>query len=1583
MRRGDLKQVQMLIRSGVSVNEGWTGCCSLLMVAIEEGHTDIALELIKEGADVHAKDNNLQTALHIACDKELEDVIQALVDRGSRVNERDKLDRTPLMIASRATHYAGSSDQRNVDLLIPACSRAAILMCLLRAGASCEGLSAEQLNDLLCHACSKGDVRAVRTLLENGCGVSQLCKKDQYRLFRQACDSGSLFVVQALLQNGWSVNVLSRRLQYHLLKLAFCESQWTIVRDLLRNGCRMGILGKEEQKRFLQHAHHAGDEFVAHTLLKNGCRANILPSEEQEEILNLASHAGEMSVLWALLKSGFRVSKLSRKALIELLHYAIYLYNLPFSPYPRIFNILVRKNCEELFHHACNAGDVFVVHALLKNGCSVSSLKKSEDQDDLFCHASHVGDLFVVHALIENGCSVNILSSVHQEELLHQASHEGEVFVVHTLLKNAYGCCVNILPSENQEELLCQASHEGDMFVVHILLKSGCNVNILSSVDQEGLLCQASREGDMFVVHTLLKSGCSVNCLPSEDQENLLCQASHEGDMFVVHALLKSGCNVNILSGVDQEGLLCQASREGDMFVVHTLLKSGCSVNCLPSEDQENLLCQASHEGDMFVVHALLDNGCSVNSLPSEVQEELLRHASQVCDMFVVHALLKSSCSVNILSGENQEELLHQASREGDMFVVRTLLKSGCSVTILSSKNQEELLRQASCEGDMFVVHTLLKSGCSVTILSSKNQEELLRQASREGDMFVVHTLFKNSCSVNILPREDQEELLHQATHEGELFVAHALLKNGCSVNILSSEDQEELLHDASHEGDMFVVHTLLDNGCNVNSQPSEDQEELFRQASQVCDMFVVHALLKNGCKISILSEDQQKVLCCHACQIGDAFVVEALISSGFNVNCVFDGYTPLMIGACEGHEEVLKKLILAGADVGMQIAHGDTALHLAALNNHIQSGILLVEGGASTRIKNTLFQTPLDVASKEFKEAIEEAMSFTTRKTLCIIGNAEGGKSTLIAALQAESNSFIGKTLNRMRRVDDRLKRTAGIETLPHCSQRYGEVLFYDFAGQHEYHGPHQMFLEALLCKPGVSVTLLLVVKATKEEETILHQLHRWLSPVALLATTASPPQVIIIGSFLDKVKSKLEATAKLTRCIEATKKDLDKLPLEFMGLCMLNCRQPESAGINKLCKFLRDIPIPDFRATHTQYSLAWVLSQIRLSFKSRASPLHEFSKWIQDNMNNLPLTMPPAEEVCQDLSAAGHALFLLNKEDPTKSWLVLDLPSILHDVYGTLFSQSKGIVNEFGLLHLQHLNKLFPNLDLAMVQQLLISLDFCIPVDPVVLKVELSKLTQSEEASGWLFFPALISAKPSSSIVEAPLQQNIHHFCWQLKTSNKHSISARVLQTILLHMAAHFVVKHHQTESTQQHCCSIWWNGISWQSKKGIDVAVHISNNQVIQVVGASITSADKSCHYLTEIISDILSTVRQLSPKLAATAYIIYPPKLPSLHEVLPYPLPRELFPVADIRHSIKNCDEFSLSLKDSDNCSTRVPVSDLFGGCTPSLVDIERIFWAESEPNSLWTLTEPCQVQASMVTGEIQTDILSQTVYGKHN
>ena len=785
---------------------------------------------------------------------------------------------------------------------------------------------------------------------------------------------------------------------------------------------------------------------------------------------------------------------------------------------------------------------------------------------------------------------------------------------------------------------------------------------------------------------------------------------------------------------------------------------------------------------------------------------------------------------------------------------------------------------------------------------------------------------------------------------------------------------QERMFRHAILDGNWVLVRGLLKNGYCISSLSTEEQEMLFLHAfdksgSFVGDVGVIQALLQNGVvMVSILSSTQQQRLLLLACDVNALTVADALITNGCNVNYADKNkYTPLMVAAHRGHEELVKKLLLANAKVGMQDAYGATALHHAARKNYIQCGILLVEGGASVRTKDIHSETPLDVAySPEFRKAIKEADSFTTRKTVCIIGNAEGGKSTLVAALQAESSSFLGRVINRLRKVDVHLKRTTGIDTIPHGSQKYGEVLFFDFAGQHEYHGPHQVFLESLLSKPGVSITLLLVVKATEEEDAILHQLHRWLSPLAVAITTASPPQVIVIGSFLDKVTSKQEATAKLTRCIEVTRKDLEELPLEFVGSCLLDCRQPQSEGMDQLCCLLKEAPIPDFRATHTQYSLAWVLSQIRSTQMARAVQLQEFSKWIHDNQHNLPKTMPPPEEVCQDLSAAGHALYIPNKEESLKSWLVLDLPGILHNVYGTLFSQSKEMTTEFGLLHCCHLVSLFPDLDVELVQLLLVSLEFCIPVDPSVLKVEISTLMQSEEASGWLFFPALIFTKPPQLCLGGPAQQSGKYLCWQLWSSKKHSISAHVLQTILLRLAAHFVVQQCNKEGVRQHCCSIWWNGIAWQSKRGVDIAVHIANNRVIQVVGMSNMSAATLCRYLFDVISDILLTVHQLSPKLAAAAYIVHPPKMAFLHEDVPDSSPKELFPVEDIRNSIAEYEDYTLSCKDTFGLSSRLPVPDLFGGWNPSLEDIERILWRQpgpSRPQSSDGLSMPTSTLAS--------------------
>ena len=1035
---------------------------------------------------------------------------------------------------------------------------------------------------------------------------------------------------------------------------------------------------------------------------------------------------------------------------------------------------------------------------------------------------------------------------------------------------------------------------------------------------------KACKEGKLDKVKKFVKEGCDVNTtIGGHFGRTPLMYAAGEGRFDVVKYLIDHGADVSKKAWHERTALHT-ASERGNLKVVEALLSKGAEID-VEDEDRCTPLMLAAGRGHIDISLYLIDHSARADINKKDgCKRTALHYASERGDLEVVKALLSKGAEIDVEGGDRCTPLMWAAGK-GHIDISLYLIDHSARADINKKDGRKRTaLHYASERGDLKVVEALLSKGAEIDVESKYHYTPL--SLSVEGGHFDISLyLIDHGADVT---KKDYRGLtaLHYACMRGDLKVVDTLLSKGAEIDIGDEYHCTPLTLGVQYRNFPVVCH-LIKAGANVK---------------RLVDYF-------SGVKVSYFG---RHLLCALSYAINTSHIAEAgvLITNGVGIEGELDINPPrtaLTWSAENGHDSLVGNLILQGVNVNYQDASGYSALHFASSSNHIQCGILLVEAGADLRLKNRDSRTPLDLASKELKDAITQTLSFNTKKTVCVIGNACSGKSTLIASLQNENAKLLKKLRHRLFGVKNISERTAGIEPVSLSSKRYGDTVFLDFAGQHEYHGPHEMFLESISSKSRCTVTIIMVVKVTEEESAISQQLDRWLHPVSKMGKTMNPIRVAVIGSHMDKVKSKVEAKSKLERCYQRVRQSLHDAPLQFHDACYLDCRQPYSSDIKKLCAYLNEVPIPQYKAAEMPYSICWVISRMKTSLESEAIRVSDFTKWIEENKANLPTNLPPPEEVCKDLSSTGHFMYLPNKEDPSNGWLVLDLPFILHKVYGTLFSPSKKIVNKFGLLDCQKLSVLFPSLDQGMVRDVLTSLEFCIDVDPSILAEEVTQLTESTDKDhDHLFFPALVSSQPPK--VFPCSQQDCHVLSWQLVVVRRPFISPRLLQTIILRLAAHHVFHYKQDFHTREHYCSVWCNGIFWRSTEDVDVAVQISNSTVVELIGRSQVSPEVSPEvlysYISTIAGDISATIRELSPTLSATAYIIHPANPQVLLENPRSPAPREKFPVDFMLESMRNGRKTCVSCQIE---APRKPISDLFCGFVPKEGVIRHLSFVAGE------------------------------------
>ena len=1489
----DLDKVENFIKKGYDVNylvdhgpdvskKTWNKRTAL-HYASERGNLKVVEALLSKGAEIDVEDEDRCTPLKLAAGRGHIDILLCLIDHGADVDKEDGHKRTAL-------HYA--SERRNLK----------VVEALLSKGAEID-VEDEDCCTPLKLAAGRGHIDILLCLIDHGADVD---KKDGHKrtALHYASERGDLKVVEALLSKGAEIDV-EDGFRYTPLILTAGKRHSDVSLYLIDHGANVNIIDGRKRTA-LHHASKSGDLEIVKALLSKGAEIDVEDDVHCTPLM-LAAGKGHNDVSLYLIDRGADVYKTGGRDQTAL-------------------------------HYASERGDLKVVEALLGKGAEI-------DVEDLYrCTplmlAAGRGHIDILLYLIDHGADVN-KKGASKRTALHYASEWGDLKVIEALLSK--GAKIDV-EDEDPCTPLMLAARKGHNGVSLYLIDHGVDVNKKDGRDQTALH-YASERGDLNVVEALLSKGAEID-VEDKDCCTPLMLAAGRGHNDISLYLIDHGADVSKKNGCDQTALH-YASERGDLKVVEALLSKGAEID-VEDEDHCTPLMFAAGRGHIDILLCLIDHGADVNKKDRH-KRTALHHASERGDLKVVEALLSKGAEIDV------DDWFHYTSirltaRKRHRDVPLYLIDHGANVNKIEIESDVEdgeyctPLKLAAKKGHIDILLCLIDHGADVNE-KDRNKRTALHYASERGDLKVVEALLSKGAEIDV-EDWDSRTPLKLAAERGHIDILLCLIDHGADVDKKDGH-KRTALHYFSVEGNLKVVEALLSKGAEIEVEDEDHCTPLILAVE--CQWFAIMChLIKAGANVKRLVDyfssigkggyhERDPLLHALSYSIDNNHIAEAgvLITNGVGIEGELDINPPrtaLTWSAENGHDSLVRNLILQGVNVNYQDDSGRSALHFAASFNHIQCGILLVEAGADLRLVDRDSHTPLDLASKELKDAINQTLSFNTKKTVCVIGNACSGKSTLIASLQNENAKLLEKVYHWLFGVKNINKRTAGIKPVSLSSKRYGDTVFLDFAGQHEYHGPHEMFLESISSKSRCTVTIIMVVKVTDEEPAISQQLDRWFHPVSKMATTMNPIRLIVIGSHMDKVKSKVEAKSKLEHCYQRVQQSLCEAPLKFHDACYLDCRQPYSSDIEKLCAYLNEVPIPQYKAAELSYSICWVISRMKTSLESEAIRVSDFTKWIEENKANLPTNLPPSEEVCKDLSSTGHFLYLPNKEDPSNGWLVLDLPFILHEVYGTLFSPSKKIVNKFGLLNCQKLSVLFPSLDEGMVRNVLTSLEFCIDVDLSILAEEVTQLTESTDKNhDHLFFPALVSSQPPKVFLHS--QQGCHVLSWQLVVVRRPFISPRLLQTIILRLAAHRVFHSKQDSNTREHYCSVWCNGIFWQSTEDVDVAVQISDSTIVELIGRSEVSPEVLSSYISTIAGDISATIHELSPTLWATAYIIHPADPQVLLENHRSPSPHKKFPVDFILESMRNGRSTCVSCKVEEEPATRKPISDLFCGFVP--------------------------------------------------
>ena len=1180
--------------------------------------------------------------------------------------------------------------------------------------------------------------------------------------------------------------------------------------------------------------------------------------------------------------------------------------------------LVIDENCDACIsngfgntplHVACYLGLLDIIRFFLEQKCSTNIPNKkgetaheiplNEDGDCLLHVACQWADVSIVRYLIaDQKCNINI-QNTHLNTAMHVACHMKLLHIIRLLLEmrcstnipNKKGETAQNIPlNENGDCLLHIACQWGDVDIVEYLINDErCDPNV-QNVFKNTPLHIAVIYGQLnytTTVQLLSYKECNLN-IQNEKGDTPLHIACYWKSHNIIRLFLERRCSTNIPNkkgetaqniplNEDGDGLLHIACQWGDVDIVKYLVTDErCDPNIQSSMSKNTPLHIAVEHGqDDTIVQLLSCEECDLNIQNEDGDTPLHFAVGQTKIAAIFHLLASERCNSKVQNKEGDTPL-HIACYRKSFHVIRLLLERNCSTNISNKKGETAQDIPLNEDGDC-----------------------LLHIACQWGDMDIFkYLIIDQRCNFNI-HNANLNTPLHMACYAGSIDITRLLLEWRCSTNIPNkkgetaqniplNEDGDCLLHVACQWGDVDIVRYLINNGkCNPNLQSSTTKNTPLHIASEHCQNDLITQLLSyEGCDLDIQNMEGDTPLHVAARHNITPAVFYLLASKPDNPNILNkDNLSPLLV-AIKHYNTSAATTLLQHKDCDPTLCdpHGNTPLHLACIAGETRPEMVKVAKLLLTTVDptcvNNAGQTPIELTTNyQLIQAIstfikcETKQSVQTYINLFVVGNPETGKSTLVKAICKEATSFLWKVVPKnIRRVKNVPLHTAGIIPTTFRSKTFGNTVLYDLAGQVEYYTSHAAVIQSTVI--STPPAFIVVVNLSESDEKISQTLHYWWSFIDNHAAQSSePPQVILVGSHADIVKSTGKSVQEKMTQISLL---LKKLPatFRFAGQVALDCRDPASKNlrhfcilVTQSCSVLRQTADVDL---HCHVLYAFLLERFQGKV---ACTVSDVTSSVKETSALLPQNADSLIPLISTLSDKGLLLLVKNGESHGDWWVILQKQALLGEINGAIFAprnfkQHKDLSWSTGVVPFFKLKQEFPDYNPNMVTEFLINLEFCFKIEDretlALLKDEGASMqdTSPDASEKYYFFPALVSVRNPLHVWE----ENDDMCCkcgWFYQSIQQDQfLTTQFLHVLILRLAFTFALKLDPGDSREDSLslcrkCSVWNRGIGWLYKVPIETVVEVGlQHQSVIVMMRCPKGMETKCVQLrSEVIQKVL--------------------------------------------------------------------------------------------------------------------------------